>query len=88
MTPKGMSALAVIMLVFIRKVSHSNVPSSHVPDPNITITTSTDKCIAPRNHRPHTHNMTLEGLLVIAVGIEDVNLSVVERNNYVLRRQM
>ena len=88
MTPQGMLALTVIMLALIREISQSYVPSSHVPDPNITITTSANKGITPRNHRPHTHNMTLEGLLVITLGIENVDLGVVQCDDDVLWREV
>lgn len=61
------------------------LPSSHVPDSNFAVAASADQNVIPRDHRPYSHYMALKRLLVVTVGIIDVDLRVIQRNDNVLR---
>src|SRR6266566_1786568 len=54
------------------------LPSSQIPHSDIAITPSANQDIIPRHHGPHAHDVSLQRLLSIAFGVEDMNLGVVE----------
>lgn len=64
------------------------IPRSHIPDPNISITASTDQNIAPRDHCPYPHDMPCQSPLMIAFGIEDMYLGVIQGHHNVFLGQM
>jgi hypothetical protein len=69
-------------------ICKATLPGGHIPHSNITVTATTYKGITPWYHSPNTHNMALERLLVIAIRVEDMNLSIIKRNNNILGCQM
>lgn len=88
MTSEGVSTLAIMMSALFKKGIHNNLPSGHIPNADITVTASTDKGVTPRNHRPYSHNMALQSLLIITISVENVDLGIVQSNHDVLWRKM
>ena len=77
------------VLVFVRTSRECCVlPSSHVPHSNFPIAASTDQNIIPWDHCPYSHHMALKGLLVVTVGIIDVDLRIIQRNDNILRSEV
>ena len=62
------------------------LPSSHIPHPHISITATTNKNIAPRNHSPYAHYVTSESPLMVTLSIKDVYLSIIQCYNNILLR--
>ena len=64
------------------------IPSEKIPYPDVPVTSTTDQDVFPRNHGPYAHNVALQCLLSIALGIENVDLGVIKRHDDVLWRQV
>ena len=65
-----------------------HLPCSHVPDSDLAVAASADKSIIPWHHSPHSHNMSLQRLLVATISVEDMNLGVIQSHNNILWREM
>lgn len=59
MASEGVNRFAAAHVNTSHGRKQSELPSSHIPDTDVSVTTSTDKDIIPRNHSPHAHNMSL-----------------------------
>lgn len=79
-------SVAALQARYISPQGHS--PSRHVPDSHVPIAATADEGVAPWHHRPDAHDMPGEGLLMLAVGVEDVDLGVVQGDDDVLRREV
>ena len=64
------------------------VPGQQIPDADVTIASAADENVAAGHHGPDAHGVADQRALMVAVGVEDVDLGVVERDDDVLRRQM
>ena len=64
------------------------LPSAQVPNPDISITTAADQDVFPRDHSPYAHDMALKHSQRIALGVEDVDLSIIQSHDDVSRRQV
>ena len=62
--------------------------SGHVPHPDVSVTATADKYVIPRHHRPDSHHMAFEGLLMVALGVENMYLGIVHGDDNVSIRQM
>ena len=65
-----------------------SVPSRQIPYANVAIATTADQEITPWYHGPHAHDVPLEGFLMVANCVEDVNLRIVKRHHDILVGEM
>lgn len=65
-----------------------SVPSRKIPYADVAITATANQEITPWYHGPHAHDVPLEGFLMVANCVEDVNLCIVESNHNVLVSKM
>lgn len=66
----------------------SDKPSHHVPHAHVSVTSTTDESVAPWDHGPDAHDMAMQGPLMVAIRIENMDLGVIKRHDNVFWRQM
>ena len=62
--------------------------SRHVPHADVAVAAAGDEHVVPGHHGPHAHHVALQRLLVVALGVEHVDLRIVQRHHDVLLRQV
>ena len=77
-----------LLAISVEQSNAKSVPSRQIPYANVAIAATADQEITPWYHGPDAHDVALEGFLMVANRVEDVNLRIVKRHHDILVGEM